>query len=144
MGGFNTSTAMQEPWEPQQGYLKDAFAGAENIYKTGQDQPIGYFPGKTVAGFDPYQTQGQEMAVNYATGQRPAAMQAAAEQANLGQMYGQTPFTAEQQRGLLAGDVNMAPFNQMAQVYGDQALAQLRSEERRVGKECRSRWSPYH
>ena len=21
---------------------------------------------------------------------------------------------------------------------------QLRSEERRVGKECRSRWSPYH
>src|SRR5687767_15480758 len=24
------------------------------------------------------------------------------------------------------------------------ALAALRSEERRVGKECRSRWSPYH
>ena len=24
------------------------------------------------------------------------------------------------------------------------AHAQLRSEERRVGKECRSRWSPYH
>ena len=24
------------------------------------------------------------------------------------------------------------------------AVAQLRSEERRVGKECRSRWSPYH
>ena len=23
-------------------------------------------------------------------------------------------------------------------------LLQLRSEERRVGKECRSRWSPYH
>ena len=23
-------------------------------------------------------------------------------------------------------------------------LEQLRSEERRVGKECRSRWSPYH
>ena len=26
-------------------------------------------------------------------------------------------------------------------VYG---LGVLRSEERRVGKECRSRWSPYH
>src|SRR3712207_9315089 len=26
----------------------------------------------------------------------------------------------------------------------DPASAQLRSEERRVGKECRSRWSPYH
>ena len=24
------------------------------------------------------------------------------------------------------------------------AIKQLRSEERRVGKECRSRWSPYH
>src|SRR3712207_8989936 len=27
---------------------------------------------------------------------------------------------------------------------GLRALAQGRSEERRVGKECRSRWSPYH
>ena len=25
-----------------------------------------------------------------------------------------------------------------------QLIGQLRSEERRVGKECRSRWSPYH
>ena len=25
-----------------------------------------------------------------------------------------------------------------------QALQVARSEERRVGKECRSRWSPYH
>ena len=24
------------------------------------------------------------------------------------------------------------------------AIASVRSEERRVGKECRSRWSPYH
>ena len=26
----------------------------------------------------------------------------------------------------------------------DYEIHQLRSEERRVGKECRSRWSPYH
>src|SRR2546429_3115514 len=26
----------------------------------------------------------------------------------------------------------------------DTLLVELRSEERRVGKECRSRWSPYH
>ena len=26
----------------------------------------------------------------------------------------------------------------------DEEQATLRSEERRVGKECRSRWSPYH
>ena len=28
--------------------------------------------------------------------------------------------------------------------YRPNANAQARSEERRVGKECRSRWSPYH
>ena len=27
---------------------------------------------------------------------------------------------------------------------GVKTLHPLRSEERRVGKECRSRWSPYH
>ena len=26
----------------------------------------------------------------------------------------------------------------------DKAMREHRSEERRVGKECRSRWSPYH
>ena len=35
------------------------------------------------------------------------------------------------------------------QLYGDESkikqyLTAERSEERRVGKECRSRWSPYH
>ena len=127
-GNFNTSTAMQEPWEPQQEPLKQAFRGAGDIYERGVQQPTPYFQGQTLAGFDPYQTQGQEMAVNYATGQRPAAMQAAAEQANLGQMYGQTPFTAEQQRGLLAGDVNYgagSPLAAMADVYGNQAMNQL-------------------
>src|SRR3712207_8938045 len=28
--------------------------------------------------------------------------------------------------------------------YTDAARGVMRSEERRVGKECRSRWSPYH
>ena len=31
-----------------------------------------------------------------------------------------------------------------SRVPANQVVAQLRSEERRVGKECRSRWSPYH
>src|SRR5574341_1906502 len=30
------------------------------------------------------------------------------------------------------------------QEQGDQRAEAARSEERRVGKECRSRWSPYH
>ena len=29
-------------------------------------------------------------------------------------------------------------------VFLERAIVQERSEERRVGKECRSRWSPYH
>src|SRR2546430_17664382 len=41
-----------------------------------------------------------------------------------------------------------ADLHQLAQVHegGDvrDARRLLRSEERRVGKECRSRWSPYH
>src|SRR2546425_6163644 len=36
---------------------------------------------------------------------------------------------------------NIAP--QVVEVYR-KVVAVLRSEERRVGKECRSRWSPYH
>ena len=36
---------------------------------------------------------------------------------------------------------NAASFLQTMRVFND---AKIRSEERRVGKECRSRWSPYH
>ena len=38
----------------------------------------------------------------------------------------------------------------MRQIYmvlpegGNKVIGHIRSEERRVGKECRSRWSPYH
>src|SRR2546427_12360819 len=31
-----------------------------------------------------------------------------------------------------------------AALHADRAQVAVRSEERRVGKECRSRWSPYH
>ena len=34
--------------------------------------------------------------------------------------------------------------NKGRQFNGVDKLANSRSEERRVGKECRSRWSPYH
>ena len=36
-----------------------------------------------------------------------------------------------------------APLTQ-AQLVEAVKTADVRSEERRVGKECRSRWSPYH
>ena len=32
----------------------------------------------------------------------------------------------------------------LSQSEGNDNIRQRRSEERRVGKECRSRWSPYH
>jgi len=35
-------------------------------------------------------------------------------------------------------------FDDAYRSFFEKALPILRSEERRVGKECRSRWSPYH
>ena len=40
-----------------------------------------------------------------------------------------------------------APLNvllTLAKMHAGLPLQAIRSEERRVGKECRSRWSPYH
>ena len=43
---------------------------------------------------------------------------------------------------LATGRSEIAPLQQIpVQEFSQQ---QIRSEERRVGKECRSRWSPYH
>ena len=39
---------------------------------------------------------------------------------------------------------NATPEVTIAAITNGQEWRQLRSEERRVGKECRSRWSPYH
>src|SRR6266540_6930135 len=46
---------------------------------------------------------------------------------------------------IAARNVAQAAARTAAQTPGDAAAMHgLRSEERRVGKECRSRWSPYH
>jgi len=122
MSGAFTSQSTTQPWDVQVPYLKEAFSGGKQLYEQGTPE---YYRGPTVAGFDPYQTEAQEGIRNYAQGGPVAALQSGAAAANLGQMYGQTPFTAEQQRGLLAGDVNMAPFMGMANVYADEAMNQL-------------------
>ena len=36
------------------------------------------------------------------------------------------------------------PKDGLTDTYTSGVIAIARSEERRVGKECRSRWSPYH
>src|SRR3712207_2645428 len=51
-------------------------------------------------------------------------------------------YLRENELGLEGGEVDVRP---QEIIYRDaDALFGLRSEERRVGKECRSRWSPYH
>ena len=40
--------------------------------------------------------------------------------------------------------LGMALDNVIQQAYFQNLIILCRSEERRVGKECRSRWSPYH
>ena len=45
------------------------------------------------------------------------------------------PISAEQLRGALGPDTDPKDA---------EVMIVARSEERRVGKECRSRWSPYH
>src|SRR3712207_7293528 len=41
-------------------------------------------------------------------------------------------------------DTVSAGFCVAQMAFGDGPADRVRSEERRVGKECRSRWSPYH
>src|SRR3712207_7555330 len=54
--------------------------------------------------------------------------------------------TAEQTRSAyqLVSDVQYEPGQYGIAVAQDRPELRDRSEERRVGKECRSRWSPYH
>src|SRR3712207_6754600 len=46
----------------------------------------------------------------------------------------------------LAGDTELVSLHRLRDqgLLSDADLEAVRSEERRVGKECRSRWSPYH
>src|SRR2546425_12153021 len=53
------------------------------------------------------------------------------------------PTRPEEPEGLLAANLE-AERRRRRSSYGGGREAAHRSEERRVGKECRSRWSPYH
>src|SRR5256885_11282173 len=50
------------------------------------------------------------------------------------------------QRGLVKNEIHSGASSLTDAEIADVTLdhAKARSEERRVGKECRSRWSPYH
>src|SRR5258705_4556371 len=46
--------------------------------------------------------------------------------------------------GIVANDKNEAIADAVVVAVPEEKYRKQRSEERRVGKECRSRWSPYH
>lgn len=65
-GGDDTQETTQTPWAPLQPYLANEggiFPEAQRLYQQG---PAEYYPGQTYAGFDPLQTQSQDLGVQYA------------------------------------------------------------------------------
>jgi hypothetical protein len=132
-GGTQVSTSTTEPWEQQIPYLTSGFKAAKDLFNKGIPE---YYPGETLAGFDPAQTAANKAILGYAMGPRPAAQQAGAERQlldtyglakNLGRMGGAaaqrglqlqgplsqgqysglTPYSHRQYNDLLAGNVKV-------------------------------------
>lgn len=121
-GGATTRT---EPWAEQKPYLETGFKEAGRLYGKGVPN---YYPGATLAGFDPSQTAAQQAVLGYAQGERPAALQEAAQQTTLGQMQGATPFTGGQMSDLLAGNVRTGagtPYADMGNALAQQVASGL-------------------
>jgi len=123
-GGSKTTISEQraEPWEIQVPYLTGGFQQAQNLYNRGTPK---FYSGPTVAGFDPSQEMSQTATLGYGMGPRPAAQQAAAEQAFV--------------RGA-GGQVNTDVFNPMMDVLGRQMKSQL---EKKVLPGIRSKLVDY-
>jgi len=148
-GGSQTQTTRTEPWDAQKDYLKTGFSRAEDLYSTGKMTP-GYYTGTRIAPFDPSTLQAQKAALSYASGPRPANLQAGAETTQLGGLqYGRdlmdygtamrspmtgagyaglTPFTDAQYAGLLSGEVDTSVFDPLADAYRSEAMSQLTGE----------------
>ena len=103
-GGTTVSTSEVTPWEAQRGYLEKGFADARGLYGAGAPK---YYSAPSVASFDPSETAAQRATLGYATGPRPAAQQAAAENALIGSLGGQTGFNPTQTQNLLAGSTDV-------------------------------------
>lgn len=149
MSGGSSQTTRTEPWDAQKDYLKTGFARAEDLYSKGAMTP-GYYGGTRVAPFDPASLEAQKATLSYATGPRPANLQAGAETTQLGGMgYGRdlmdygtamrspmstadystiTPFTESQYSNLLSGTVDTSVFGDVADAYRNEAMSQLTGE----------------
>jgi hypothetical protein len=134
-GGFTTGITQEGPWKAQEDYLKRGFARAESAYKGG---PAPYFPGKTLAGFDPAQQAAQAATLGYAQGPRPAAQQELAER-QMGRTYDWAARIPEvtaqgvQAMGptvtdLMAGRVDRGagtPYGDLESAYKESVISQL-------------------
>ena len=134
-GGLTTGITHEGPWEAQKSPLKEGFARAESLYKGG---PAPYFPGKTLADFDPAQKAAQAATLGYAMGPRPAAQQALAER-QMGRTYdwaSRIPTTVAQGVGatgptmqsMLAGTVDRGaktPYGDLEAAYKDSVISSL-------------------
>jgi len=101
-GGTQVSTSTTEPWEEQIPYLTSGFKEAQGLYNRGAPE---YYPGETLAGFDPMEKAAQQATLGYAMGPRAAGMQAGGEGALMRSLGGYTGFTRGQAGDLLAGNV---------------------------------------
>jgi len=123
-GSTQVTTQTTNPWKGQQQYLLKGFDKAEQLANYIPE----YYPGETVAGFDPLQTMAQESAANYITGERAGKQQQYAEQALLRGLSGQTGFTPQQTADLLAGNVRTGagtPYQAMADALSGDVVNRL-------------------
>ena len=149
-GGTQVTQTTTEPWLEQQQYLQRGFGRAEDAYLSGKFSPAAYGAPGTVgpgvsdintvatglAGFDPRQQQAMDLTSAYALGNRPAAMQSAAEQAMLGGGPGSgapgfIPYAqAAMGAGLLSGDWGGGPtgYAGVLPFEGDQYAQMLRGD----------------
>jgi hypothetical protein len=148
-GGSQTQTTRTEPWDEQKPYLETGFKRAEDLYSTGKMTPA-YYSGTRLSPFDPATLQAQKAALSYASGPRPANLQAGAETTQLGglgygrdlmdygasmrgpktasEYAGYTPFTDPQYSSLLSGEVDASTFGPLADAYRNEAMNQLTGE----------------
>ena len=115
-GGITTGITKEGPWEPQKEYLQRGMARAESQYQGG---PAPYFPGKTLAGFDPAQQAAQAATLGYATGPRPAAQQAMAER-QMGRTY---DWASQMPQAGLTGLQRQANLGNLMQTQGGLSYA---------------------
>ena len=137
-----TATSQQGPWLPQQDHIKYGWGAAKNLFDVGMP---GYYPGATVAGFDPSQTWAQQESLKYLGGPGVQGMMGGAQDALGRSLGGYTGFSPQQQSDLLAGNVNTgagSPFGQMTEALtqgvqknlGENILPGIRSGMMRSGQ----------